>query len=240
MKHIAIVLAAGQGKRMNSKVAKQYLLLEDKPVLFYSLKVFEDSFVDHVIVVAGEEAVAYCQKEIVEKYGFTKVSCVAPGGRERYHSVNNGLLAAARLAGQEETVVYIHDGARPFVSQEMLLRLRESVEAYGTGVAGMPVKDTIKIVDGAGFALETPNRSYVWQVQTPQCFLYADIAPAYAHLIAHEREILEKGISITDDAMVMELLGCRKVKMVPGSYENMKITTPEDLTVARSFMEKSH
>ena len=251
MKNIAIVLAAGRGKRMNSKVAKQYLLLQNKPVLYYALKQFEDSFIDDIILVTGADDIAYCNEEIMEKYGFTKVRRVVVGGKERYHSVYQGLLAAGELlkkqagisGGVQSTVdygkeacIYIHDGARPFINEEILARARQSVEQYGSGVVGMPVKDTIKIVDEAGFAISTPKRSLVWQVQTPQCFLYSVIMPAYTELITRESELLAQGIAITDDAMVVELLGGSQVKLVEGSYENIKITTPEDLTVAEGFL----
>ncbi len=236
MKHIAIVLAAGRGKRMNSKVAKQYLLLQDKPVLYYALKQFEDSFVDDIILVTGAEELDYCNEEIVAKYGFTKVRRIVAGGKERYHSVYQGLLAAGTLMTGQEACIYIHDGARPFVSEEILIRARASVEQYGSGVVGVPVKDTIKIVDEEGFAVSTPKRSLVWQVQTPQCFLYSVIMPAYTELITRESELLAQGIAITDDAMVVELLGGSQVKLVEGSYENIKITTPEDLTVAKGFL----
>lgn len=260
MKHVAIVLAAGRGKRMNSKVAKQYLLLQDKPVLYYALKQFEDSFIDDIILVTGADDITYCKKEIVGKYGFTKVRLIVAGGKERYHSVYQGLLAAGELldsvgvlgsdrqAGASAGVrgiwdknadnvcIYIHDGARPFINEEILARARQSVEQYGSGVVGMPVKDTIKIVDEDGFAVSTPKRSFVWQVQTPQCFLYSVIMPAYTELIATEEKLLSQGIAITDDAMVVELLSGSQVKLVEGSYENIKITTPEDLIVAEGFL----
>ncbi len=236
MKHIAIVLAAGRGKRMNTKVAKQYLLLRDKPVLYYALQQFENSFIDHIILVTGAEDIDYCREEIVEKYGFTKVRAIAAGGKERYHSVYQGLLAVKQPLDLNEACIYIHDGARPFITADILERARESVLQYGSGVVGMPVKDTIKIADEKGFAVNTPRRSLVWQVQTPQCFLYSEIYTAYNALIEKEAELLAEGIAITDDAMVMELLGHRAVKLVEGSYENIKITTPEDLKIAEGFL----
>ncbi len=243
MRQIAIVLAAGRGKRMNSAVAKQYLLLQEKPILYYALKQFEDSFIDDIILVTGTEDIAYCREEIVAKYGFTKVRKIVSGGKERYHSVHQGLLAASELldtgaCAGAEACIYIHDGARPFINAEILSRAKESVEQHGSGVVGMPVKDTIKIADEAGFAVSTPKRSLVWQVQTPQCFLYSIIMPAYAKLIETEEDLLTQGIAITDDAMVVELLGGSQVKLVEGSYENIKITTPEDLTVAEGFLGK--
>lgn len=234
MRQLAIVLAAGRGKRMKSSVAKQYLLLRDKPVLYYALKQFEDSFIDDIILVTGDRD--YCRQEIVDKYGFSKVREIVGGGSERYHSVYQGLLAAERWLKGEEACIYIHDGARPFIDEAMLMRAKESVERNGSGVVGMPVKDTIKLVDEEGFALNTPKRSCVWQVQTPQCFWFSEIKPAYSKLITEEEKLLEQGITITDDAMVMELLGGGKVKLVEGSYQNIKITTPEDLLIAESFL----
>lgn len=245
MRHIAIVLAAGRGKRMNSEVPKQYLLLKDKPVIYYALKQFEDSFIDDIILVTGAEDIGYCREAIVDRYGFSKVRLVVAGGMERYHSVYQGLLAAGELlaasgssgnqGGMQEACIYIHDGARPCIDEAILVRARESVKCYGSGVVGMPVKDTIKLVNEDGFAVSTPKRSLVWQVQTPQCFLHSVIMPAYAKLIETEEELLARGVVITDDAMVVELLG-GKVKLVEGSYENIKITTPEDLIVAESFL----
>lgn len=235
MKHIAIVLAAGRGKRMNSAIAKQYLLLQDKPILYYALKQFEDSFIDDIILVTGAEDISFCREEIVEKYGFSKVRHVVAGGKERYHSVYQGLLAADASEGD---CIYIHDGARPFINEEILIRASESVRQYGSGVVGMPVKDTIKIADEQGFAVSTPKRSLVWQVQTPQCFLHSIIMPAYTKLIAEEQNLMVQGIAITDDAMVVELLTGSQVKLVEGSYENIKITTPEDLIVAEGFLNQ--
>lgn len=224
----AIVLAAGQGKRMGTKVQKQYLEISGKPVLFYSLHVFQKSdIIDEIILVVGENQQEYCQKEIVEKYGITKVSNIIQGGLERYHSVWNGLQTLS-----EDGYVFIHDGARPFVTEDILLRAYETVQKEKACVVGMPVKDTIKIADENQFAKETPNRSYVWTVQTPQVFETALVKKAYSLLM--EQEIIQ----VTDDAMVVETMSKRNVKLVEGSYENIKITTPEDLKVAEIFAEK--
>lgn len=228
-KNAAIVLAAGRGKRMNSTVHKQYLLLQGKPVLYYSLKTFEECpFIDEVVLVTGEGEISYCQKEIVEKFGFSKVCAVVPGGKERYHSVYEGLKAL-----KEPDYVYIHDGARPFVDQEMLLRARKTVLESQACVVGMPVKDTIKISDGEQNAVETPERSKVWMVQTPQVFSYPLIYRAYKKLIDGNIQ------NVTDDAMVLELMEQRQAKLVEGSYQNIKITTPEDLLIAECFCQNS-
>ena len=232
MKTTAIVLAGGSGKRMNSAVKKQFLEIKDKPLLYYSLKAFEDSFIDEVILVASEEDKVYCKKEIIEKYGFQKVKEIVPGGKERYHSVANGVMAAGVC-----DYIFIHDGARPFVSHEMLDRLLEEVQHSGACVAGMPVKDTIKIADADGFIETTPRRDLVWMIQTPQVFTYELIYKAYNLLLKEETSLVEKGISITDDAMVVETLLGEKVKLVEGSYKNIKITTPEDISVAEGFLQ---
>ncbi len=226
----AIVLAAGKGKRMGSDLPKQYLNLLGKPVLWYALKVFEDSFVDEVILVTSEEEIEYCQREIVERYDLKKVTKIVAGGKERYHSVANGLEAA------DCDYVFIHDGARPLLDEEMLSRLFSEVTQHGTAIAAMPAKDTVKIADDGGFAISTPDRSHVWQMQTPQVFSYQPIKEAYEKLLASEEELIQKGISVTDDAMVMETFGALPVKLVAGSYRNIKITTPEDLKIAEAFL----
>ena len=223
----AIVLAAGQGKRMGTKVQKQYLELGGKPVLYYSLRAFEESpLIDEVILVVGDDQEAYCREEIVEKYHFEKISAIVQGGAERYHSVWNGLQKV------EEGFVFIHDGARPFVNEEIICRAYEEVRACAACVVGMPVKDTIKVSDEDGFVKDTPDRRTLWMIQTPQVFQTALVKEAYQKLMD------QKEIQVTDDAMVVEqMLGCR-VKLVLGSYENIKITTPEDLEIATTFLAK--
>lgn len=242
MKTTAIILAAGQGKRMGSDVAKQFLLLSGRPVLYYTLKNFEESMVDEIILVTGEGQEEYCQKEIVDAYGFSKVKKIVTGGKERYHSVAKGLDAIsddikARPDMREESYVLIHDGARPFATPEMIERGILAAQKYDACVLGMPVKDTIKISDDEGFAADTPKRSLVWQIQTPQIFERSQIKKAYKELLLREEELLEKGIAITDDAMVVELLSGKRVKLVEGSYHNIKLTTPEDLKIAEALLD---
>ena len=220
----AVCLAAGQGKRMESKVQKQYLLIQDKPVLYYALKAFQDSPVEDVVLVVGAGEEEYCKKEIVDQYGFSKVKAVVAGGKERYHSVHHGLQAV-----EEADYAFIHDGARPFVDNDMIERAYEAVKEHKACVIGMPVKDTIKIADENGFASQTPDRKKVWQVQTPQTFEFQLIKDAYSRLLEEEPE------GITDDAMVVETMTDCKVKLVEGSYRNIKITTPEDLEIAAIF-----
>lgn len=227
----AVVLAAGQGKRMNSAIQKQYLLIKGYPVLYYAIKAFEESPIDQIILVTGMEEMEYCQKQIVEKYGFKKVKQIVAGGKERYHSVYEGLKAA-----NGSDYVLIHDGARPFVTEEIILRTLEGAKECGACVAGMPAKDTIKIADEAGFAELTPERSKVWMVQTPQTFSYPIICDAYKEVIEQEKQ--GHIIKVTDDAMVLECVSGKRVKLVEGSYENIKITTPSDLQIAECLLHE--
>lgn len=225
-KSAAIVLAAGQGKRMHSSVQKQFLLLDGKPLIFYGLDAFENSSVDQIVLVTGLDEISYCQTEIVEKYGFSKVTHIASGGKERYHSVYEGLKAA-----EGADYVLIHDGARPLLTKEIISRTLKGAEEYGACVAGMPVKDTIKTVDSDGFVAATPDRSRLWQIQTPQAFSYQWIRQAYDKLFS--REEYQQGI--TDDAMVLETMSSHRVKLIEGSYSNIKVTTPEDMAVAEAL-----
>lgn len=229
----AVCLAAGQGKRMESKVQKQYLLIEDKPVLYYALKAFQESTVEEVVLVVGAGEEEYCKKEIVERYGFAKVKAIVAGGKERYHSVFHGLQAVGNA-----DYVLIHDGARPILTQDIITRCIEGAKEYKACVAGMPVKDTIKLADAERNIESTPERSRVWMIQTPQAFEYPLIKEAYTTLIEQEEKGIETSIPVTDDAMVVEYFLNQKVHLVYGSYENIKITTPEDMRVAEVFVKK--
>lgn len=233
MKTVAIVLAAGQGKRMGGDVKKQFILLQGKPILYYTLQTFQESFIDEIILVAASGDEAYLKEEYIEKYGFSKITKIVTGGKERYHSVAYGLQAIS-----DADYCFIHDGARPFVTEEILQRTLEAVREYKACVAAMPVKDTIKIADEQGFAATTPKRDLVWMVQTPQVFAFELIKNGYMQLLKKENELLSQGIKITDDAMVVETFSDYKVKLVEASYENIKITTPDDLMVAENYLKK--
>ena len=231
-KTAAIVLAAGRGSRMKSDMQKQYLLLKGKPVLYYSLKAFEDSFIDEIVLVTGKEEIEYCRREIVDRYGFQKVSRIAAGGKERYHSVFCGLQALSDC-----DYVFIHDGARPLVTKEILERAYAAVQKEHACVVGMPVKDTIKLADEEGYAQDTPRRDLLWTVQTPQVFEFPLILSAYTAFMNREQELLAQGVKITDDAMVAEYFSDARIRLVEGSYENLKITTPEDLLIAEALLD---
>lgn len=224
MRCSAIVLAAGKGSRMNSNELKQFMDLQGHPLVYYSLQVFEQSCVDDIVLVTGEKEEAYCRTQIIEKYNFHKVNKIVSGGSERYLSVYQGLLAV-----EDADIVLIHDGARPFVNHEIIERTICAAQQFGSGIAAMPVKDTIKIADEDQFAIQTPDRNRLWMMQTPQTFVYSKIRAAYEKIIAR-RQI------ITDDAMALELAFDTPVKLVEGSYQNIKVTTPEDLTIASALM----
>lgn len=221
----AIVLAAGQGKRMAAGCNKQFLTLGGLPVLAQTLAVFEAcSAIDYCIVVARAEECAYCQKEIVERYQLQKVQSVVAGGAERQDSVYQGLLALPK----DYQYVAVHDGARPLVTEAILQRVLAAVEPNCGAVPGVPVKDTIKRTDAQGLVLETPPRASLWSVQTPQIFAREQLMAAYEAAQA-------EGYYGTDDASLVEHQG-GAVRMVMGSYENIKLTTPEDLPLAENIL----
>ena len=212
-KRAASVLAAGSGTRMHSAVKKQFLTLQGKPVLWFSLKLFDEAGINDIILVTGSEDLDYS---------------VVAGGKERWNSVENGLMELLRLGYGEGDIVLIHDGARPFADLQMVERLIRDAERYGACTAAMPSKDTIKIADEEGFAACTPERSRCWIIQTPQAFSCPVIFGAYRKM--HNDPVFQQ--RITDDAMIVENMTDRKVRLTEGSYRNIKITTPEDLPVA--------
>ena len=234
MKTAAVILAAGKGSRMQADIPKQYLTVNGKPLIYYALRTFQDRFVDEIILVVSPGDITYCRSEIIEKYGFCKVTHIVEGGSQRYHSVCNGLHAV----NPETEYVFIHDGARPCVSDDILQRVYEEVLQYKACVVGMPVKDTIKIADAEGFAVQTPDRSSVWMIQTPQVFQYVMIKELYDRLIVQENTLLRQGVNITDDAMVVETFSDIKIRLVEGSYTNIKVTTPEDIALAENFLSR--
>lgn len=226
----AVILAGGRGSRMHSDIQKQYMLLDGRPLIAYALEAFERSCADDLVLVTGAGEAEFVQKEILPPLGLTKLRSIVTGGKERYHSVYEGLKALRNC-----DYVLIHDGARPLVTEAVISRAVQAAVQNDACVVGMPVKDTIKVADAHGFAESTPDRSLLWQVQTPQAFAYPLVRGAYDRLMADET--LQKGI--TDDAMVVEHLSGTKVRLVEGSYENLKVTTPEDLVLAEALLKKT-
>ncbi len=230
MNTTAIILAGGKGKRMNSDVSKQYLLIDEKPILYYTILAFEESAVDEIILVTGSGEEQYCKSEIVDKYNFSKVVKIVHGGKERYNSVYEGLRAIDKT-----DIVLIHDGARAFITPEIINGTIECAIEYKSCVAAVLSKDTVKISDEEGFVESTPMRNHVWQIQTPQTFEFELIKSAYAYVLEN-LETKYNNTVITDDAMILELYGNYKIKLYESSYENIKVTTPEDLAIGESIL----
>lgn len=243
----AIVLAAGVGSRMQTEVAKQFLKIDGYEVLYYSLQVFQKhSMVDEIILVTKPEFMDYCQKEIVDRYGITKVSRICAGGKERYDSVYCGLRTLTEAAcdtkrsndsDKTANLVMIHDGARPFVTEDMITRSILCAQEYGACTVGVPAKDTIKVVDENRFGVETPERRKIFQIQTPQTFQLELLEASYKKMFSD----MDAGTcthKITDDTMLVEQYSGVRCKVVDGAYENIKITTPEDLDIATIFARK--
>lgn len=229
-KYAAIVLSAGSGSRMKSDIPKQYLPLIEKPVIYYSLMAFQNSPVDEIILVSGANDIEYCRKEIVERYGLSKVTRIVAGGKERYDSVYEGLCAT------DAEYVLIHDGARPVLTSDLIDRMIQGVENTGACIAAMPVKDTIKLSDEHKQVASTPDRKHLWMVQTPQCFARTLLEESY-EILKCKQKAGEKVPDITDDAMIVEYATGKKITLVEGAYTNLKITTPEDLAVAEIFLK---
>lgn len=232
-KNIAIVLAGGHGSRMKSDIPKQYMVIKGKPLLYYSLSVFQDSFIDEIVLVCRSADIDFVKNDIVEKYNFNKVKIIVPGGKERFDSVYNGLSALHDRYGFIDANIFIHDGARPCIDSDILKRALESVTVNRACVAAVPVKDTIKVVAEDKTAVSTPDRNTLWQIQTPQVFDFGLIWEAYSALVDNREDI-----SVTDDAMVVERFTDAKVYMCEGSYFNIKVTTPEDIQIAEIFLNK--
>jgi 2-C-methyl-D-erythritol 4-phosphate cytidylyltransferase len=226
MKADAVIVSAGKGLRFMEGKKKQFHFLEGKPILAHTLDQFETCpLIRSIRLVVGQEDMDYCLKEIIEKYRFQKVSQIVPGGKRRQESVKNGIDALPKDAD----IVVIHDGVRPFVTKAMIEDSIHSAVRYGAVVLAMPVKDTIKMSNPDGTVLKTLDRESLWQVQTPQTFQVQVIKEAYF-------KAAEDAFIGTDDASLVERLGA-KVHILPGSYTNIKITTPEDLWLANLFLK---
>lgn len=238
----AVILAAGSGSRMRSDTAKQFMPLCGKPLICYALEAVERSeVIDDCILVTGAKDLAWTTEEIVKRYHYHKVDTVIAGGEERYDSVAGAMrliLSEDMAVPNRDGYVFIHDGARPFLTEKILRDTYEAVREYKACVSAVRSKDTVKIADEEGFVKETPDRNYIWNMHTPQVFQTELITGAYAALEKSLQELRQKGIHITDDAMVVEYFTDHKVKLVEGSYENIKLTTPEDIVVAERILGK--
>ena len=226
MKADAVIVSAGKGHRFMEGKKKQFHFLEGKPILAHTLDKFEACpLIRSILLVVGQEDMDYCLKEVVEKFEFKKVSQIVPGGKRRQESVKNGIDALSKNV----EVVAIHDGVRPFVTNAMIEDSIQFAVRYGAVVLAMPVKETIKMSNPDGTVLKTLDRESLWQIQTPQTFQVNIIKEAYYRAT-------KDGFVGTDDASLVEHLGVT-VHILPGSYTNIKITTPEDLLLAKLFLK---
>lgn len=227
LRAFAVVPAAGMGKRMGASINKQYLRLGGKPIVAHTLQILQNSpLINGIMLVIPEDEIPYCRREVVEQHQLSKVLAIVPGGAERQHSVFNGLTALRDYAGDDD-IVLIHDGVRPFITESIL---QQSITLASTGygaLVAVQTKDTIKVVlDGT--VATTPDRATLWQAQTPQSFRFQQILRA--HVKAAQEQFLG-----TDDCSLLERSG-ESVKIIVGSYRNIKITTPEDLLLAEAFL----
>lgn len=221
----AVIPAAGEGRRMGGPLEKQFLRLEDAPLLAYTLKSFEASpFIDGIVLVVPKNRIELVRENILEQYKISKLLALVAGGPHRQESVRLGLEALD--PGWE--LVVVHDGARPLVSLELIARCVKEARLHGAAIAAVPATDTVKEVDAEGFVERTPLRERLWMVQTPQTFRYDWLLRAHT-------EAQRDGFLGTDDASLVERLGHR-VKVVQGSYENIKVTTGADLKIAREIL----
>ena len=221
----AIIVAAGKGTRMQMDEKKQFILVNDKSLVAWSIEAFQKcNDIDEIILVTNKEDIEFCKSEIVEKYDYGKVRGIVAGGSSRGESVYNGLREA------KCDYVLIHDGARPLISPTDISRCVEEVKVKKAVCMAVPVKDTIKVVDECGVIDKTPKRDTLWSAQTPQVFEYELIFMAYSKAI-------QDGYESTDDCSVVERLGI-DVHVVMGSYENIKITTKEDVNYLKLIMQK--
>ena len=221
----AIILAGGKGKRMNSSISKQFIEIKGKPIIYYTIKKFNDNKkIDNIIVVLSQEEIEYFKENILKKYDL-KVDKIVVGGAERQDSVYNGLKS---LENSETDIVLIHDGARPFISDRIIDEGIKYAAIYGACAPGVMPKDTIKIKDENNFSINTPNRETLVSIQTPKVFKFSEI------LECHKKVQIDK-LVVTDDTMVAEKYG-NKVYLYDGEYTNIKVTTPEDLILGEKLI----
>jgi 2-C-methyl-D-erythritol 4-phosphate cytidylyltransferase/2-C-methyl-D-erythritol 2,4-cyclodiphosphate synthase len=226
MKTVAIIPAGGVGKRLGSSIAKQYLLLDGVPVLVRTLKIFQQAkVIDEIVLVVPEDDLISARKQLLDKYDLTKVTAIVAGGNERQDSVRKGLSAIVDKCN----VVIIHDGVRPLLTEEMLNQVVAAAKSDGASSIGVKVKDTVKQTTDDNLVAATLPRNNLWLTQTPQAFAFDVLQRAY------DAAASDKFYG-TDDASLVERIGV-KVKMIAGSYENIKITTPDDLIIAEAFIK---
>jgi 2-C-methyl-D-erythritol 4-phosphate cytidylyltransferase len=226
MKTIAIVPAAGTGERMGIDRKKPYLLLNRRPLLYYTITALDSiASIAQIIVAVAPGDERFCQQQVLEKFHFNKSIQIIPGGSSRQESVRRLL----ERVPEDTQLVLIHDGARPLITPELLDQAIAETMVWKATVLEVPVKDTIKSANDTLQIEKTISRERLWAIQTPQTFERSVIREA------HQRASQE-GFIGTDDAALVERLGVQ-VKIVMGSYDNIKITTPEDLLIGEALLK---
>lgn len=227
MKVAAIVPSAGKGKRLNSSIQKPYIKIKDKPILAYTLiKLSENTHITEIIVAVDKDKISKARREIVNRYNIKKARLVK-GGKERKDSVYNALKSISA----DIDYVLIHDGIRPFITHDLIDSSLRAAYRFGASIVAIPVKPTLKFIQKDRFIKYTPKRENYWEAQTPQVFKRDLIERAY-------RIAKKKNIKATDDSMLVEMIGV-KPKIVMGSYRNIKITTREDLDLAKIIVKRN-
>jgi 2-C-methyl-D-erythritol 4-phosphate cytidylyltransferase len=220
-----LIPAAGQGKRMGSSVKKPYLMLADKPILSHTIDRFEqNSVIDEILVIVDESDFAACRENVLAPFRYRKVRELVAGGETRQVSVFNGLCTLS----EDVDFVIVHDGVRPFINDDIVFQCLEVAAECGAAVSAVPVKETIKVANQELFIVDTPERDRLWQVQTPQVFRKSLLVEAH-------KKAIQDGIDAPDDAALVENLGS-PVRLIMGSYKNVKLTTPEDLRIAETLL----
>ncbi len=218
-----IIVAGGSGSRMNMNINKQFIKINEKEVIAHTIdKFYKNEYIDEIILAVKEDEIDYFKENIIKKYDYKNIK-IALGGKERQDSVYNGL----KIVDKNCDMVLVHDGARPFVSKEIIKKA--VTETKKASVIGVRVKDTIKVVNNNEI-ISTPNRNTLWAIQTPQTFKYDLLKRAY-------EKAYEENFYGTDDSSLVENLG-EKVNIIEGSYENIKITTKEDLNMAYQIIKE--
>jgi 2-C-methyl-D-erythritol 4-phosphate cytidylyltransferase len=222
----ALIVAAGKGRRMGSPRAKAFLTLNGIPILVHAIRPFEASNrIQSLYVVLQREDIQLWQNEILSKFPLKKTKPPVAGGSRRQDSVRSGLEAIS----EDIDTILIHDGVRPFVDETVLDQLLDTMEEALAAVVAVPAKETLKIVSSTGQVRETLARERIWTTQTPQAFDFHTLIQAH-------HKALQDDVQATDDSTLVERMGI-PVIVVRGSYTNIKVTTPEDLIVARALLE---
>jgi len=225
--NFAIIVAAGKSKRMKKGMNKAFLPILNKPLIYYTIKTFQEcDLIDEIVIVTQKNDVKKIS-EIKQKFNFNKIKKIVEGGKERQDSVYNGLMSIKNA--KDNNIVVVHNGSNPLVKKNEIIECINAAKKYGAAVAGFPLKDTIKKISN-NFVKKTINRQGIYQIQTPQAVKYGLFIEAF-------KNAKKKFFKATDDVSLVEELG-KKVKIVDCSYENIKITTPEDLKIAEAILIK--